>query len=444
VVYWLKAGQQAVAHSAMTEAVAQLRKGLAVLAGQPDGPWRRQQELDLQIALRPALAATKGQSAADVGEALARARALAEQSDRPEYLVPLSLGQWVFHLMRSEHRLALRLAEQIEKLGETQNDVAVQLQGRRVNGLTRFYLGEFAAACAVLERCHGLSDPAYRAAGAGLSEDPYTVMLADLGATLAYLGYIDQARSRLNEALSEARRLRHVITLALVLVYANWIDSITRSPEAQRRAEELLALSTEHGFPLFLAWAMAFRGRSLTALGQAQQGLLLLTRGLAAARATGSVANTPYMLTGVAEAYAMLGQPIEGLKCLAEAAQIIETTEERVHEAELHRVRGDLLNATGDRSVAERNYRQAIAVAERQSAKLLQLRASISLARLWRDQGRRAEACDLLAPVYGWFTEGFDAPDLIEARPLLNELDDGANPNSADRAAALADHRSIG
>ena len=128
------------------------------------------------------------------------------------------------------------------------------------------------------------------------------------------------------------------------------------------------------------------------------------------------------LLMWLAEAHAMLGQPGEGLNCLAEAAQIIETTEERVNEAELHRVRGDLLNATGDRSAAERSYRQALAVAERQSAKLFQLRASTSLARLWRDQGKRAEAQDLLAPIYDWFTEGFDAPDLMEAKALLDEL----------------------
>ena len=156
VVYWLKAGQQALARSAMTEAVAQLRKGLDVLAGLPDGPWRRQQELDLQIALGPALAATKGYAAADVGETLARARALAEQIDRPEYLVPLIFGQWAFHFVRSEHRLALSLAEQLEKIGEARNDVAAQLLGRRVHGLTRFFLGEFVAARALLERCHGL------------------------------------------------------------------------------------------------------------------------------------------------------------------------------------------------------------------------------------------------------------------------------------------------
>ena len=165
VAYWLKAGQQALARSAMAEAVAQLRKGLDVLAGLPDGPWRQQQELDLQIALGSALTATKGWSAADVGETLARARALAEQLDRPEYLVPLIVGQWAFHFVRAEHRLALALGEQLEQIGEARNDAAAQLLGRYMHGVTRFYLGEFVAARAVLERCMGLADPAHRAIG---------------------------------------------------------------------------------------------------------------------------------------------------------------------------------------------------------------------------------------------------------------------------------------
>jgi class 3 adenylate cyclase/predicted ATPase len=422
VAYWLKAGQRALARSAMTEAVAQLRKGLVLLSGLPDGPWRRQQELDLQIALRPALAATKGFSAADVGETIARARALAEQIDRPEYLVPLIWGQWVFHWARSEHKLALSLAEQIEKIGEARNDVAAQLLGHRANGQTRLWLGEFVAARALLEQCHGLGDPAHRAAGAGLSEDPYAVALTQLAVTLAYLGYFDQARSRLNEALSEARRLRQAQTLAAVLSGANRIGALTRSPEMQRNAEELLALSTEHGFPLYLGLATAFHGSSLTALGQAQEGLTLLTEGLAAVRATGSVANTPYLLMGLADAHAMLGQQVEGLNCLAEAARIIETTEERYHEAELPRLRGDLLNAAGDPSAAERSYHQALAVARSQSAKLLELRASISLARFWCRQGKRGEARDLLASIYNWFTEGFGTPVLEEAKALLDEL----------------------
>jgi predicted ATPase len=160
----------------------------------------------------------------------------------------------------------------------------------------------------------------------------------------------------------------------------------------------------------------------LIALGRTQEGLTLLTQGLAATRATGTVLGTPFMLMKLAAAYGMLGQPVEGLNCLAEAAQIIETTEERISEAELHRIRGDLLNTTGDRAAAERSYHQALAVALRQNAKLLELGAATSLARLWRDQGKRTEARDLLAPIYGWFTEGLDTPVLQDAKVLLDEL----------------------
>jgi predicted ATPase len=420
--YRLQISQQAMAHSATAEAVAQLQKGLDELAVLPDSPLRQQRELGLRVALASALAATKGYSATDVGETIARARALAEQIDQPEHLVPLIYGQWAIHFIRAEHKLALSLAEQLEKIGKTRNDVAVQLQGRRAQGISRCYLGEFVAARTLLEQCHGLGDPAHRAIGAGLSSDPYALMLAQVAVTLAHLGYVDQGRVRLNEAIAEARRLRQGLTLPNVLYRGTWIESIIRSAKIQQYAEEGLALSTEHGFPLFLGWAIASRGWALVTLGQAREGLALLTQGLTAVRATEAVATTPRLYTWLAETHAMLGQLVEGLNCLTEAAQIIETTGERHNEAELHRVRGNLLYATGDRSAAEESYHQALAVAKRQSAKLWELLSAASLARLWRDQRKGTEARDLLAPVYGWFTEGFDTPVLQDAKALLDEL----------------------
>jgi predicted ATPase len=226
---------------------------------------------------------------------------------------------------------------------------------------------------------------------------------------------------RLNEALSEARRLSHAQTLAVVLASANWMESITRSPEMYRHAEELLALSSEHQFPLYLGWATGFRGWSLTALGQAEEGLTLITRGLATIRGTGSVVGTLLLVIACAETYVQLGRLVEASNCLAEAAHMIETTEERFCEAELHRLRGEL-NATSDQAAAEQSYRRAIVVSERQDAKALELRAATSLARLWRDQGKVQQALELLAPVYGWFTEGFDTRDPREARALLGAL----------------------
>ena len=423
VGYWLKAGQRALARPAMTEAVAQLRKGLDVLAGLPDGPRRRQQELDLQIALGSALAATKGIAADDVGATIARARALAEQLDRPQYLVPLIFGQWRFRSVRSEHRLALSHAEELEKTGLARNEGAAQLLGHRAHGQTCCYLGEFVAAEARLKQCLAISDPVYRAIGGGLSDDPYATMLANLGVTLAYLGYIDQARSRLEEAFSETRRLKHAITLATVLLWAIWTESIIGSSEMEGHVEELLALSTERGFSFHLAYATGNHGRCLMARGQAQEGLALLTRGLATVRATGAVAATPITLIWTAEAYATLGQPGKGMDCLVEAAQIIETTDERCHEAELHRLLGDFLTSCG-RSIRGRaalpSGNRRCRAAER---KALAITGIDQPRKLWRDQGKRAEARDLLDPIYDWFTEGFDAPDLKDAKALLDELE---------------------
>ena len=420
VAYRLKAGQQALARSATTEAVAQLRYGVSALAGLPESQLRLQYELGLQTALGSALTATLGWSAGEVADTLARARALAEQLERPEYLVPLIVGQWAFYSVRAEHKLALPLGEQLVTIAEARHDAATLLLGRLMQGASRFYLGEFVSSRAVLEQCSGLADPE-RCTSEGLAFDPCTVVLAYLGVTLAYLGYINQARSRMAEALLEARRLRHAHTLAQVLVFANWIDWLTGS--LGPHIEEVLTLSTEHGFRYYLGWALALRGRSLLSLGQTQEGLGLLIQGLAELRATGGVTNTPLLLTWAAEAYALLGRSTEAQSCLAEAARFIEATGERVSEAELlHRAPGDLLNAIGDRPAAEQYYSRAIAAAERQSAKLLQLRASTSLARLWRDQGKRAEARDLLGSIYNWFTEGFDAPDLKDAKALLEEL----------------------
>jgi predicted ATPase len=433
VCYQLKAGQQAVTLWAMTEAVAQLQKGLDLLASLPDGDWRRQQELNLLLPLGRALFVTKGYAAPAAGETYARAGVLAEQLNRSDYLGPVLYGQWLFHTNRSELSPALFFAERIEQVGETQDDVGLLLLGHLVHGIIRMNLGDFVAARALFERCHGLDDPDHRAVYAEIAmADPHAQKLRFLALTLNCLGYVDQGRARMNEALGYARRRGHAYTLAFVLSYMAWTDvlsylawteSATRLPhEALQHADEAVALSTEQSFPILVANGIVFRGWVLTALGQAQEGLALLTQGLSMYRATGAVIETPSMLTRVAEACARLGQSVEGLNCLAEAAQIIETTNERIWEADVYRVRGDLLNATGDQAAAEQSYRQALGVARRQSAKLFELRAAMSMGRLWRDQGKRDEARELLAPVYDWFTEGFDTLDLKEAKALLDEL----------------------
>jgi predicted ATPase len=227
----------------------------------------------------------------------------------------------------------------------------------------------------------------------------------------------------MKEAISEARQLEHAHTLAQVLQHSSRVAWFTRSQdEARRYASEATEVSNQHGFPYHLASGTVSHGCILAMLSQPQEGLTLLSEGLAMLRATRSVLGTPQILWHLAGAYAQLGQSAEGLHCLAEAAQIVEATKERAYEAGLHQLRGDLLNATGDLSAAEQGYHQALAVAKRQSAKVFELRAATSLARLWRDQGKRSEAHDLLAPVYGWFTEGFDTPVLQDAKALLDQL----------------------
>jgi tetratricopeptide (TPR) repeat protein len=394
----------------------------------PDNPARQQLELDLRITLGQALQATKGYAFPIVGETYTRARLLAEQLDRSDYLFPLLYGQFAFHSTRSERKLALSIAQQIEEIGKARNDAAMLLMGRLCRGVNCFLSGEFVTSRIILEQCYAMNNPAVRAANriscaAVTAEDPHVFILMWLGLSLAYLGYINAARSRAREALSEANQLGHVYSLASAAVWASWTECAVGAPyDIRRYAEQAVSLSSEHGFPFWISWGLLYRGWSMTSLGDSAEGYGLIAKGLALHRATGSVTSEAFALILLAEACSKLGQTTEGLSYLTEAEQIIETANDRYHEAELHRVRGDLLNATGGLANAERSYQQAIAVAKRQSAKLFELRASTRIAGVWRDQGKRDEARELLAPVYGWFTEGHDTLDLKEAKALLDEL----------------------
>jgi predicted ATPase len=359
-----------------------------------------------------------------VGATFARAKALAERLDRRDYLVPLLHGQWGYHLVRSELKLALSYAKEVKEIGESRNDIDVQLLGHFQNGMIRFYLGEFGTALAHFEQCHDLGNPAHRAAVAPFTTaDPYVAAMAHLAWTLESLGYVDQARLRLHGVLSEADRLGHAFTRAMVISFACWVGWIGRSPDiVRRRAEEVIALSIEHDFPLWLAWGNAYRGWSLIALGQTEEGLPLIKQGLSAVRATGTILMTPYWLMLLADANAMIGQPDEGLNYLAEAVDLLGTVEERFEEAELYRLRGDLLNSMGERAAAEENYHRAVVTAKRQGAKFWELRAVTSLARLWSNEGKSHEARDLLGSIYDCFTEGHETVDLREAKALLDSL----------------------
>jgi tetratricopeptide (TPR) repeat protein len=407
ISYWLKAGQQSVARSAMKEAVTQLEKGLNLLPTLPEGPRRQQQELDLLITLGPALMASSGYGARRVGEIYVQARTLAEQLDRADCLIPLLAGQQFYHMFRAEWRVAQTVTPLIEKIATERNDVATLLYGRHCEGMIRFHLGEFVTANAFFQQCQVIREPAHRAAlGTLLPQDPYVNVLAWMAITLTHLGFVEEGRERVTEGLSEARRLEHVYSHAFMLIFAAWSACTARSAqEARHHAEELVSICEEHGFPHWWGWGNCSLGRSLVMLGRAQEGINSLRKGLSAVRATGAVTSTPVALLW-----------------LAEAEQVIDATDERTLEAELYRLRGDVLNCRGDQVAAEENYRRALAVAKRQSANIFELRAAKSLAYLWHDQSKRAEARNLLTPIHGWFPESLEILDLKEAKELLQSL----------------------
>jgi class 3 adenylate cyclase/predicted ATPase len=423
VGYWLKAGQQAIARSAMTEAETQLGKGLDLLTSLPANDWRWQQELDLLTALGSAQIATKGYSAPDVGKTCTRASALAKQLDRADYLIGSLYGLWGYHLCRCEHKLGLSFAQDLEQIGVARHDPVAALLGHVTHGLSRMSIGEPAASLALFEQCLGMS-PEQRAASVALTAaDQYPFMLAYFSAALTYLGYIDQGRARRHEAESLARRTGHAYTMACALSWAAIGNCVAGLPgDAKRLSEEAVALSNEHGFPAWEAVGKIILGWALTELTTAREGLGVITEGLSIFRGTGMDYYMGLWLRLHAEVHARLGSPTEALTCLDEAQRFVETTDERRDDAELNRLRGDLLVSAGDRGAAEQCYHQALAIARRQSVKLFELRAAISLAGLWRDQGKRTEARDLLAPVYGWFTEGFDTPVLQDAKKLVDQL----------------------
>jgi class 3 adenylate cyclase/predicted ATPase len=424
VGYWLKAGQKAIGRSAMTEAAAQLRRGLDLLSGVSDGAPRQEQELDLQIALGHAFMATKGLSAPEPGETFARARQLCEQLNRRQQLGPVLYGQWVHRLVRGELEQAEHHAEEILHLGGAPADVMWTCFGSSYSGTTCLFLGKFIDARAHLENSLCLWNPIYRAFLAS-PDDPDVQALISLSRALLYLGYVDQARLRRDAALAEARRLApHTLAFATCHAwYGDWAsEGVKSAPTMLQSAEEVLAISGEHGFPVWDGTGNIIRGWCLGAMGQPTEGIPLILKGMGLFSAVGAKVLMPFFLTTLAEVHGMAGQQQEGLDRLAEGARMVETTQERWAEAEMHRLQGTLLLSMHEHAAAEESYRRALVVARRQNAKFWELRAALDLARLWRDQGKRTEARDLLAPIYGWFTEGFDTLVLKDAKALLDEL----------------------
>jgi predicted ATPase len=333
-------------------------------------------------------------------------------------------GQWLFTSVRGEFDQAEHYAEELRRLSIARNDAMWACFSSYFIGNTRYFTGKLVDARASFENALSLWDPAFRRFSAS-PEDPHVQILIFLSRALLCLGYVDQARLRRDEALAEARRLSpYNLVFALCLAwYGDWAsEGVESAPARLQTAEKVLAISAAQGFAMWSPVGNIMRGWSLGVQGQAAEGIPLMLKGIDDVNATGCNILIPLFLMVLAQVYGVAGQPEEGLNQLVDAAKLVERTRDCWAEAEMFRLRGTLLLSMNEHTQAENNYRQALASAQRQSAKFWELRAAMSIARLWRDQGKREEARDVLAPVYFWFNEGFDTRDLMEAKALLHEL----------------------
>jgi TOMM system kinase/cyclase fusion protein len=426
IPYWQRAGERAIERSAHVEAISHLTKGLDVLKTLPDTPERTQHELALHTAMGVPLRAIKGFGAPEVGQVYARARELCQQVEETPQLVPVLRGLWEFYELQGALQTARELGEQLLTLGQRVHEVESLLVAHNVLGDTLVWLGEFAGARAHLEQGMALYNLQQHRSHAFLYGYDSGVHCLSFGAwALWYLGYPDQALRRIHDALTLAQELSHPFSLAFALAFAAWLHQLRREAQAvQEQAVAIIALSTDQGFLFWVAWGTILRGWALAEQGQSVEGIAQMRQGIAAWRATGAELQRPYYLALLAEAHGKAGQADVGLRVLAEALTAVHTTGERQHEAELYRLKGELLlkQDVPDAQEAERCLRQAVDVARQQQAKSFELRAAMSLSRLWQRQGKCAEARQLLEPIYGWCTEGFDTADLQEARALLEGL----------------------
>jgi len=422
--YLHQAGERSLHLSAYQEGLAHLTRALALLMTLPVSSERDRQELDLQVALGVALQGARGTQASEMKDAYIRARELCLETGERSQLCQVLGELALHHYTRGEHQKAREFGEQALSVAQRVEDSFLEALSRWYLGVVLFCLGDFAAALAHLERVtafyvpqqHHRSFLLLRGSDAGVSALAYTAC------TLWCLGYPDQALLRSQKALALARELKHPFTLADVLTYGGCLFSQMRRDALALRgnAEELVCLSNEK-VSVWSGTGECYLGGALTLLGQVQEGLAQLRTGIAILQSRGVRIELSVALGSLAEAQSRAGRPEQGLATLAEALAFVEQTDERHWEAELNRVQAELLLMVGNNTEAEASLHRAIEVARRQQARSWELRATTSLARLWQAQGRRDQARQILAEIYGWFTEGFDTPDLQEAKALLEE-----------------------
>jgi predicted ATPase len=424
--YWQQAGEQAIQRSAHAEAVSHLRNGLALLDLLPDAASRIQHELLLLTALGPTLMAIQGFGAPEVGDVYTRAHQLCQQVGETPQLFLVLRGLWQFYILRTELRTAHALGAQLLRLAQSGQDAALLLEAHRALGEPLFWLGEFPAAHVHFEQELAHYDPQQHRAHTFLSGmDPGVTYLSFAAWTLWCLGYPDQALQRIQAALTHTHTLSHPASRAFSLIFAAYLHQHRREAQVtQERAEVLIAFATEQGFVFWVVQGTIMRGWALATQGQGEAGIAQMRQGLTAWHASGQELERPYFLAMLAGASGNVGQAEVGLTLLREALALMAQTEERWDEAELYRLKGELLlqQSVENHVEAEACFHQALSIAQSQSAKSWELRAATSLATLWHRQGKCQDAYDLLAPVYAWFTEGFDTADLQDAKALLEAL----------------------
>jgi predicted ATPase len=370
------------------------------------------------------LLAVKGFAAPETGHAYARARKLWEQLGSPSEFLQVPFGQSLYHTARGELDLAQRLDEDLLHLSSQRDDSAGLVLGHHSSGRTLMFAGRFASSRSHLEEALALYDPTYHSALVHqVGFHPQAVPQAYLGIVLFCLGFPDRALVPSGAAIAEARRLAHPPSVAASLNMGARLLSLAGDEAALGEwADQLVNVASEQGFAHWRAEGTIYRGWVTVKKGDVTEGISLLRGSSATYRATGAEMWTPHHAALLATAYEIAGQVDDAASQLDEALQIVERTGERWLEAELYRLKGQLVLRQGDFEATEELYRKALSIAREQEAKLWELRTAVSLARLWRDQGRRAEARELLVSIYGWFTEGFDTPDLKQAKALLDEL----------------------
>ena len=430
---WGKAGQRSLARSALVEGVAQLTRALEQIASLPSAPALRREEIKLQVVLITPLMHVKGYAAPETKAAAERARLLIEQAEAlgepPED--PLLLFSVLYGFLVASYAAfngdALReLGAQFLALAEKQKTTAPLMIGHRFMGNALLFTGDVAESRAHYNQAVALYDPAeHRPLATRFAVDSGVANLGFRSHALWILGYPEAALTDAEHALKDAREIGQAATLMYVLVLASFTHiHCGNYATANALVDEVIALADEKGTLIWKAFGMMDQGCVLALNCQAADAVHMLTSGLAAYRSTGTTVFMPLYLSYLTRAYAELGQFEDARRCIDEAMTLIETSKERLWEAEVHRMAGEIALASPepDAAKAEEYFQRALAVARKQQTKSWELRAAMSMARLWRDQGKRDEARELLAPVYGWFTEGFDTLDLKEAKALLDEL----------------------